>query len=96
MKYYNILLFLTNRSFLGIIVDDVRKAVMKVKNNYDLAKLVDIGFEKDNYGNYYLRGRNEDNFIFLKASVNSNSRNIWISDKDFIQVNELVKDICDK
>ena len=51
----------------------------KIRNNVDLNDLEKLGFKKDKYIGYVLKGKKEGNFVKHIASVNVATREVWIS-----------------
>ena len=69
---------------------------MKIKDNVNLDVLFDLGFQKEKFIGYVLNGEKEGDWIKQIATVNEETRNIWISKGHEEEVKKLLKDYLEK
>lgn len=67
---------------------------MKIKDKTNLKDLEKVGFVKYLYG-YKLDGNTEGQWTKLIATVNKDTRNIWIAEGEETKVLEMLEDMVD-
>lgn len=64
---------------------------MKIKDNVNLDVLFDLGFQKEKFIGYALKGKEEGNWIKQLATVNKETRNVWVSQGHEEEIKKLLK-----
>lgn len=65
---------------------------MKIKEDIDLKQLEQLGFTKDKFLGYVLKGdKLNDNWQSLICSINKDNRNIWIAKDNEEEVKKLLE-----
>lgn len=72
----------------------MRRKIMKIKNKINLKDLEKVGFVKYPYG-YKLEGNTEGQWTKLIATVNKDTRNIWIADGEEKNITKLLEEMID-
>ena len=67
---------------------------MKIKDKTNLKDLEKVGFVKYPYG-YKLEGNTEGQWTKLIATVNKDTRNIWVTEGEETKVLEMLEDMVD-
>lgn len=67
--------------------------MLKIRDDVDLKELEKFGFAKHMIFGYVIYGKKNGNFIENKATVNLDTRTLWISQKYYDEVINLLKDL---
>lgn len=67
--------------------------MLKIRDDVDLKELEKFGFAKHMILGYVIYGKKSGNFIENKATVNLDTRTLWISQKYYDEVINLLKDL---